>query len=89
MSGTSRRAMCLLGQTGSRFALRVYQQVLDAAPASLDVLEQLMGCRLDDARQIFESGGVRAPGRSRVLRTISEQSRSLPSAAAGEPPARS
>jgi hypothetical protein len=33
-----RRAMYLLGHTDARFTLRLYQQVLDAAPGSLDVL---------------------------------------------------
>jgi hypothetical protein len=76
--------MYLLGHTDSRFTLRVYQQVLDAAPGSVDVLEQLMGCSREDAREIFESGGVAAPARDRVLRTNSEQSRSAPRQAAGE-----
>ena len=74
-----RRAMYLLGHTDSRFTLRVYQQVLDAAPGSLDTLERLMGCSREEAREIFESGGASRPSRGRVLRTISEQSQSMPS----------
>lgn len=66
-----RRAMYLLGHTDSRFTLRVYQQVLDAAPGSIDVLEELMGCTRDEARAIFEGGGV--------LRTISERAAEAPS----------
>jgi integrase len=80
-----RRAMYLLGHTDSRFTLRVYQQVLDAAPGSLDVLERLMGCSREQAREILESGEVSQPGRRRILRTSSEQGQSLSPEATGEP----
>lgn len=53
-----RRAMYLLGHTDSRFTLRVYQQVLDATPGSLELVEQAMGASREDAREVFESGTV-------------------------------
>jgi hypothetical protein len=56
-----RDARCTCSGTDSRFTLRVYQQVLDAAPASLDTLETLMGCSREEAREIFESGGALRP----------------------------
>jgi hypothetical protein len=82
-----RRAVYLLVHTDARFTLRVYQQVLDAAPGSLDVLEQVMGCTREEAREIFESGAVARARSSRVLRTNSEQRRSMPSRIAQAPSA--
>jgi hypothetical protein len=70
--------MYLLGHTDARFTLRVYQQVLDAAPGSLDVLERLMGCSREEAREIFESGAVsraRRNGVANELRTTRFEAR--------------
>lgn len=55
-----RRAMYLMGHTDPSLTLAVYQQVLDMGKGSIELLEQILGCRLAEARAIYN--GERAPG---------------------------
>jgi integrase len=48
-----RRAMYLLGHTDPKLTLAVYQQVLDLGKGSVELLEQVLGCTLVEARAIF------------------------------------
>jgi integrase len=48
-----RRAMQLLGHTDPRVTLGIYQQPLDASAEELGLLEELLGCSLDRAHDIF------------------------------------
>jgi integrase len=52
-----RRAMYLLGHTDPKLTLSVYQQVLDLASGSTEVLESVLGCTLDEACDVL-SGRV-------------------------------
>jgi integrase len=45
-----RRAMYLLGHTDAKLTLSVYQQVLDMGPGSVELIEQVLGSSLDEAR---------------------------------------
>jgi integrase len=55
-----RRAMYLMGHTDPTLTLGVYQQVLDVSDHSLDLLEDLIGCSLDDAKTLFDGGARRS-----------------------------
>jgi Phage integrase family len=48
-----RRAMYLMGHTDPSLTLAVYQQVLDMGKGSIELLEQILGCRLAEARAIY------------------------------------
>lgn len=48
-----RRAMYLLGHTDAKFTLSVYQQVLDMGTGSIEVLEGVLGCSLDEAAEVL------------------------------------
>jgi integrase len=48
-----RRAMYLMGHTDASLTLGVYQQVLDMGKGSVEVLEEILGCTLAQARAIF------------------------------------
>ena len=45
--------MYLLGHTDPKFTMRVYQQALDVPSRAVGDLEQLLGCTLDEARDVF------------------------------------
>jgi hypothetical protein len=55
-----RRAMYLIGHTDPTLTLGVYQQVMDVSDHSLDLLEDLIGCSLDDAKTLFDGGSRRS-----------------------------
>jgi hypothetical protein len=59
-----RRAMYLMGHTDPTLTLGVYQQVLDVSDQALDLLEDLMGCSLDDAKTLFDGGSRRSRRRA-------------------------
>ena len=42
--------MYLLGHTDAKLTLSVYQQVLDIGPGSVELIEQVLGSSLDEAR---------------------------------------
>ncbi len=48
-----RRAMYLMGHTDATLTLAVYQQVLDVGKGSVGLLEELLGCKLHEARAVF------------------------------------
>ena len=48
-----RRAMYLMGHTNPTLTLAVYQQVLDMGKGSVETLEEILGCRLAEARAIY------------------------------------
>jgi hypothetical protein len=50
-----RRAMYLLGHTDAKLTLSVYQQVLDMSAGSIEVLEGVLGCSLQDAYDVLTS----------------------------------
>lgn len=56
---SERRCMYLLGHSDPRFTLRVYTQVLEMGGDGVELLEQVLGTTLDDARRIYSgrSGG--------------------------------
>lgn len=56
-----RRAMYLMGHTDPSLTLGVYQQVLDMGKGSVERLEEILGCRLAEARAIYngEASGRR------------------------------
>jgi hypothetical protein len=56
-----RRAMYLGGHTDPRFTMRVYQQVLDAGPRTVEQLETILGCGLDEAFEIYSGRRVSGP----------------------------
>ncbi len=71
-----RRAMSLMGHADPTLTLGVYQQVMDVADGALDVLEDLIGCSLADAKSLLEGGSRRAhPG------TIPERALQAPDSA--------
>jgi hypothetical protein len=71
-----RRAMYLMGHTDPTLTLGVYQQVMDVADGALDLLEELIGCSLEDAKALLEGGSRRAhPG------TIPERTLEAPASA--------
>ena len=55
-----RRAMYLMGHTDPTLTLGVYQQVIDVADNALDLLEDLIGCSLDEAKALFDGGSRRS-----------------------------
>jgi hypothetical protein len=55
-----RRAMYLLGHTDAKLTLSVYQQVLDVGPGSVELIEQLLGTSLDEARDVLCGHTARA-----------------------------
>jgi integrase len=61
-----RRAMYLMGHTDPTLTLGVYQQVMDVADGALDLLEELIGCSLEDAKALLEGGSRR----SRIARPV-------------------
>ena len=48
-----RRAMYLIGHTDPTLTMRVYQQVLDIGSGTLDALERVLGCTLEEACAIW------------------------------------
>jgi hypothetical protein len=48
-----RRATYLLGYTDPKLTMAVYQQVLDMGGQAVQELEEILGCSLDDAREIY------------------------------------
>jgi integrase len=48
-----RRAMYLLGHTDAKLTLSVYQQVLDMGAGSIEVLEGVLGCSLQEACDVL------------------------------------
>jgi integrase len=48
-----RRAMYLMGHTHPSLTLAVYQQVLDLGKGSVEMLEQILGCTLAEARAVY------------------------------------
>jgi integrase len=48
-----RRAMYLMGHTDPSLTLAVYQQVLDLGKGSVEMLEQILGCTLAEARAVY------------------------------------
>jgi hypothetical protein len=48
-----RRAMYLLGQTDAKLTLSVYQQVLDVGAGSIEVLEGILGCSLQEGCDVL------------------------------------
>jgi hypothetical protein len=55
-----RRAMYLLGHTDPKLTMRVYQQVLDMGGGAIEVLERVLGCTVDEARETW-SGRLELP----------------------------
>ena len=55
-----RRAMYLMGHTDPTLTLGVYQQVMDVSDHALDLLEDLVGCSLDEAKALFDGGSRRS-----------------------------
>ena len=55
-----RRAMYLMGHTDPTLTLGVYQQVIDVSDNALDLLEDLIGCALDEAKTLFDGGSRRS-----------------------------
>lgn len=53
-----RRAMYLLGHTDPRFTMRVYEHVFDAGPRTVEQLETVLGCSLDEAFEIYSGRHV-------------------------------
>jgi len=53
-----RRAMYLLGHTDSSFTMRVYQQVLDMGGGAVELLEEVLGAGLEEARTIYSGRTV-------------------------------
>ena len=53
-----RRAMYLGGHTDPRFTMRVYQQVLDAGPQTVELLEAILGCGLEEAFDTYSGRRV-------------------------------
>jgi hypothetical protein len=48
-----RRARYLLGHTDAKLTLSVYQQVLDMGAGSIEVLEGVLGCLLQEACDVL------------------------------------
>jgi integrase len=48
-----RRAMYLLGHTDAKFTLSVYRQGLDMGAGSIDVMEGVLGCSLQEACDVL------------------------------------
>jgi hypothetical protein len=61
-----RRAMYLLGHTDPKLTLAVYQQVLDLGKGAVDLLEQVLGCTLAEARAILNGEAVAAWAPERI-----------------------
>ena len=59
-----RRAMYLIGHTHPTLTLGVYQQVMDVADGALDLLEDLIGCSLQDAKSLLDGSSRRAHTRN-------------------------
>jgi hypothetical protein len=55
-----RRAMYLLGHTDATLTLSVYQQVLDMGAGSVEVLEGVLGCSLQEACDVLSGRGSRS-----------------------------
>jgi hypothetical protein len=51
--------MYLLGHTDAKLTLSVYQQVLDMGAGSIDVLETVLGCSLQEACDVLNGRGSR------------------------------
>lgn len=51
--------MDLLGQTDPRFTMRVYEQVFDAGPRTVEQLEGVLGCSLEQALAVYSGRQVR------------------------------
>ena len=67
-----RRAMYLIGHTDPTLTMRVYQQVLDIGSGTLDALERVLGCSLEEACAIWSERadwGLIADPRRDPLRT--------------------
>jgi hypothetical protein len=52
-----RRAMYLMGHTDAKFTMSVYRQVLDVGPGSVEALETVLGCTLEEARDAYLGRG--------------------------------
>jgi integrase len=52
-NGPPRRAMYLLGHTDAKLTLSVYQQVLDMGTGSVEVLEGVLGCSLQEVCDVL------------------------------------
>ncbi len=57
--------MYLMGHTDPTLTLGVYQQVIDVSDNALDLLEDLIGCSLDEAKTLFDGGSRRSRRASR------------------------
>jgi integrase len=53
-----RRAMYLMGHTNPSLTLAVYQQVLDVGKGSVEILEEVLGCTLAEARATYNGQGA-------------------------------
>jgi hypothetical protein len=49
--------MYLMGHTDAKFTMSVYQQVLDVGPGSVEALETVLGCTLEEARDVYIGRG--------------------------------
>jgi hypothetical protein len=77
-----RRAMYLMGHTDPSLTRAVYQQVLDMGKGSVEMLEEILGCTLADARAFYD-GEIRAGQGSRIKTEHSEKT--SPRSGAGTP----
>jgi len=64
--------MYLMGHTDPTLTLGVYQQVMDVAHGALDLLEDLIGCSLEESKELVE-GGSRRRQRARGREPVREQ----------------
>jgi hypothetical protein len=53
--------MYLMGHTDAKFTMAVYQQVLDMGPGSVEALETVLGCPLEEARDVYVGRGDLPP----------------------------
>jgi Phage integrase family len=79
-----RRAMYLLGHTDAKLTLSVYQQVLDMGTGSIEVLETVLRCSLQEACEVLTGRDLVASSyparvrRSEQLRGAAHERRKAP-----------
>ena len=73
-----RRAMYLLGHTDAKLTLSVYQQVLDMGTGSIEVLETVLGCSLQEACDVLTGRNLVASSYPAGVRRSEQQRGAAP-----------
>ena len=79
---SQRRAIALMGHADYKITAQVYQQELDLSDQSIDALEQVMGCSLEEAYELFRG----RPRRARRGPGLLYRSCTAPTKASRSPP---